>query len=565
MKEPMKAEPPAQPGGSGTKSLLKTAGLVAALGLGTWLLAPILLPVKVPEDFPKTPELQTLNPSMRTLLQEVDKEARRKPGSIEAVGKLAMAYHANELMEPAAQAYKIAERLAPNDFQWAYAHAVLQEENGDEKEQVRLLQQTLRLKPDHVPALLKMADWYFKLGRLDEAARSYELAAKAPEGGASLQANFGLGRVAARRKEWDKVIAYAEPLVRSHSHVLPPYELLQEAYGALGQPDRAAAAKRGSALTTWKAVPAVEDPLNEQLAGLCYSPTRLLKHAGLLSRLGYPTRSLQAARRALEAAPADPDVRNFLARTLLTFYAEKPDAIDEALTQLSECLRLRPDDLSPLWLFSSDFLSAPKPPAAVARLHGLMRPHANLPEAHFYLGLVADAEGNAAEAVAQYQAALKVNPTDSSVYNKLGLILDHAGKLDEAVAHFQKSIQLNPANTGARLNLGIALMQRGSYPQAAKEFGELLRLDPHDAAAHFSMGFAYLYSKRVDDAVAKFREGLQYKPGDPDAHYGLASALAAQRKREEAAAEVREALKLRPDYPAAQELLQQLGYPLERP
>ena len=171
-----------------------------------------------------------MNPALRALLEGADREARRRPGSAEAVGKLGMAYHANLFLEQAAGAYRIAARLAPNDYQWAYCQAFLQEENGNEQEQVKFLQQTVRLKPDHVPALLRLADGEFKRDRLDEAAHYYERAASAPDGRSSLQAAFGLGRVAARRQEWNQVIEHVAPLARTYPYLQPPYELLQEAY-----------------------------------------------------------------------------------------------------------------------------------------------------------------------------------------------------------------------------------------------------------------------------------------------------------------------------------------------
>ncbi|MEI9975627.1 MAG: hypothetical protein WDO73_28320 [Ignavibacteriota bacterium] len=55
---------------------------------------------------------------------------------------------------------------------------------------------------------------------------------------------------------------------------------------------------------------------------LCYSSTRLLKQAGVFSHLGYPDRAIDIARKAAQAEPADADVRNFLARTLLS---SRPD------------------------------------------------------------------------------------------------------------------------------------------------------------------------------------------------------------------------------------------------
>ena len=285
-----------------TRSLLKTGALAVALAAITWLLAPFLLPARLPEDFPKLPDLGTVNPSIRALLQGADREARRRPNSAEAVGKLGMAYHANLFHEQAAGAYRIAARLAPDDYHWVYCQAFLEEENGNEKEELRLLEQTLRLKPDHALAQLKLADWFFKLDRLDEAARYYEMASGVPGGTAVLQATFGLGRVAARRQDWKKVVEYIAPLSHDYPSLLPPYELLQQAYEALGQADNAAEAREGAALAARKAMPPPEDPLNGQLMDLCYSSTRLLKEAGLLSRIGYPERGIQLARRAAQAA-----------------------------------------------------------------------------------------------------------------------------------------------------------------------------------------------------------------------------------------------------------------------
>ncbi len=541
------------------RPLLKTGALAVALAAITWLLAPLLLSARLPGDFPKLPELGTVNPGMRALLQDADREARRRPDSAEAVGKLGMAYHANLFLEQAEGAYRIAARSAPNDYRWVYCQAFLQEENGNEQEQVRFLRQTVRLKPDHVPALLRLADGEFKQDRLDEAAHYYEGAASASDGHSSLQAAFGLGRVAARRQQWNQVIAQVAPLTRTYPYLQPPYELLQQAYEALGQADQAAEARQGIALSKSKSVPPPQDPLNDQLIALSYNSTRLLKQAGLLSRFGYPDQAIQVARRAAEANPGDPDIRNFISRTLLTAYPNKPEAVDEALTQISEYLRLRPDDPVPLWGFTNVFFETPKSPAAVERLSALLGRFADRADAHFFLGMVADARGQNVEAVSQYEAARKNNPNNAAVYIKLGLVCDREGKFDQAIAYFQKSLQLDPTNTVARFNLGVALLQRGKNTQGLKELGEVLRLKPHDAATHFCMGFAFLYSKRIEEAIASFSEGLRYQPDEAEAHYGLGSALSVQRRREEAVAALREAIRLRPNYPEAQALLQQLG------
>src|ERR1039458_9078928 len=132
--------------------LLKLVGLTAVLAVTTWLLSSTLLSVKVPADFPKLPDNQAMGPAVRNLLVSADQDARKHPATAEAAGKLAMAYHANDYFEQAAAAYRIAARLAPRDPQWVYCQALLREEQGNEKEQFDLLQQTVTLNPDHVPA-----------------------------------------------------------------------------------------------------------------------------------------------------------------------------------------------------------------------------------------------------------------------------------------------------------------------------------------------------------------------------------------------------------------------------
>ena len=254
--EPMSLKPESREHqGYDKASLLKTAALAVGLGVATWVLAPVLLPSNVPADYPRLPDLKTANSSMRDVLKSADRDARRHSGSAEAMGKLGMAYHANLFLEQAARAYRIAARLAPGDYQWVYCQAYLEEENGNATEQVRLLEQTLRLKPDHVPSQLSLADAFFKLDRLDDAERYFEMAARAPGGSAFLQATFGLGRAAARRRDWNKVVAYGASLTSAYPSLKPPYELLQEAYGALGQAAKAEEARVGSLSSRVKVVP----------------------------------------------------------------------------------------------------------------------------------------------------------------------------------------------------------------------------------------------------------------------------------------------------------------------
>jgi tetratricopeptide (TPR) repeat protein len=538
--------------------LVKLALLAVGLGLGTWFLLSVLFPLKLPEDFPKLPDLQSQNQALRNMLNGADAQARSHPNSAEDIGRLGMVYHSNQFYEQAESAYKIALRLAPRDYRWPYCLALVKEESGREKEVLDLLQKTVQLKRDYIPALQKLADIYYKQDKLDEAARYYALSVSVAGGSSSLQAIFGLGRIAARRKDWSKVVEYVAPLSREYPHIRPPHQLLLDAYEALGQADKAAEERRNLLEPKLIVIPLVKDPLSEELLKLSCSSTRLLKEAGLLSRFGHPDQAIQVARRAVEVEPGDADARHFLARTLLETHGDKPEAVDEALAQLNEGLRLRPDDLLPLWYFTAFFFERDKTDAAVEQLRTMLAGNANRDDAHYYLGLVADRQGRTQEAVSQYQAALKSNPNNAEAYHKLGLILVTEGRLDEAIAYFQKAVHLNPMFTMARSNLGVALEQRGKTGQAMAQFVEALRLKPSDAATHMFLAMALLKSGRIEEAAEHFRETVRITPGEAQAHYGLGCALAMQGRPGEAAKELQEALRLRPDYAEPRDLLQKL-------
>ncbi len=134
-------------GGAGKAWICKTALIACALGLGTWLLLSTLVPVKLPENFPVLPNLQSQNVELRNLLSSADAAARSHPGSPDDIGRLGMIYHSNQFYDQAASAYQIAARLASDDYRWPYCQALMQEENGQDQALLQLLQRTIGLTP----------------------------------------------------------------------------------------------------------------------------------------------------------------------------------------------------------------------------------------------------------------------------------------------------------------------------------------------------------------------------------------------------------------------------------
>jgi tetratricopeptide (TPR) repeat protein len=546
-------------GGAFNRTWLWGAGLAAAgLGVAAWFGLNSLVPIPLPKDFPGRPDLSAGPVALVRLVDDAEQRVRTHPRSAEAIGRLAMVYHANQFYDQAQSAYRIASRLKPGDYRWVYYQALVEEEQGQEQDQHDLLLKTVELQPGCVPALQKLGDIAFKQNRLAEAVRYYEQSDRAAGPGKSAQAVFGLGRAAARQADWPRVVAHLAPLAQEHPHLRPTYQLLAEAYEALGD-SRRAAGERGKLLNdNLIPVPPVSDPLHHDLLTLCCSSTRLLKEAGLLSRFGQPGEAIRLARRAIEIEPEDADVRHLLAKTLLDARGGEPEAVNEALGHLAEGLRLRPDDSVPLYYFAAFFFRNHKTQAAIERLRALLREKTGKAEAHYYLGVLAERLGETDQAQGQYQEALRLDPGYAEPCDGLGLLLAAAGRLNEAVALFEKAVQLKPTFTRARSNLGVAYEQQGKIAQATAQYREALRLKPNDGETHLFLAIALLKTGQVEESIEQFREAVMILPADPQAHYGLGCALAAQGRSTEAAEELRQALRLRPDHAGARAQLRKL-------
>jgi tetratricopeptide (TPR) repeat protein len=109
-----------------------------------------------------------------------------------------------------------------------------------------------------------------------------------------------------------------------------------------------------------------------------------------------------------------------------------------------------------------------------------------------------------AEAITEYQKALKIKPDYAKAHNNLGFALLQKGNVDEAIVHYQQALQINPDIAGTCYNLGIALLQKGNMAEAIVYFQRVLQIMPDslDVLNHL----AWLLATSPD---AHIRDGVQ--------------------------------------------------------
>jgi len=128
-----------------------------------------------------------------------------------------------------------------------------------------------------------------------------------------------------------------------------------------------------------------------------------------------------------------------------------------------------------------------------------------------------------------YRETMARNPASWMAHNNLGIVLEQIpGRRPEAIAEFQAALRIRPDYAEAHYNLGTQLAQiPGRQPEAIAEFQTALRLRPNYAEAHNNLGVVLAQTPgRQQEAIAEFQAALRLRPDYAEAQYNLRLALA---------------------------------------
>lgn len=503
----------------------RRALLFSAVAVAAFVLA-VLLWVhpfyrRVPADFPSLPEVPAERALLQNVLRDADRKARSDPGSAEKVARLGVAYHANLFFDQARSAYKIAQRCEPSNYRWFYFQARLEEEATRPDELVHLLETVVRMNPTHQFAAYKLGEALLKS---NELTRAQEIFARLHGSDRSfLPAAAGLARIAAQEKNWPLVVKYLVPVTQAHSRWRQPYQMLAEAYEALGDGEKLAAVTSALAQGNLVSGRPVYDDFREELNELCRLATPLLKLASSAESSQDLEGMLRWSRKAVEAEPDDPDALHFLARALVVGRGGSPRAVSEALELRDRALRLRPDYPNPLLLLGRAFVEKNRLEEAVTTLQLVLDRYPESEEGHNTLGIALARQGKFKEAVPHYNAALRLNPRLSEAFNNLGLAYAEQGLFQEALSCYSNALRHEPAYADAHNNLGIALGELGRTTEAVHHFSKALQIDSRHFRARSNLGVILARQGRIDEAVEQFSEALRINPDFPPAREHLES------------------------------------------
>ena len=197
-------------------------------------------------------------------------------------------------------------------------------------------------------------------------------------------------------------------------------------------------------------------------------------------------------------APDNPVAHQNLGDVLL-----KEGRLGPAMERYEAVLRVVPDFQDAYNKLGSALGALGRYDEAVARLRQGLALGEN-PEIRHNLGYAHHRQGRLDEAIAEYEAALRLSPHHALALAHLAAALDASGRSAEAAPLLERALAQRPDDVEARRLLAVTLVRQDRIEEAVRAYGELLRRDPADLDALVNVAWI-----RATHADAARRDGAE--------------------------------------------------------
>lgn len=164
---------------------------------------------------------------------------------------------------------------------------------------------------------------------------------------------------------------------------------------------------------------------------------------------------------------------------------------------------------------------------ALPQLSAACRAAPRDPAPHFLHGVCRHALGQLAEALAAFDAAAALDPTQRDARYAALAVLCQAGRAEEALRRCKRIETDFPQDPDARFNAGLVHEALGDPAAALARYDEALARDPLHRPALLNRGLALTRLGRLEEAYANNRAAAAGYPALADSHYNFAEAALA--------------------------------------
>ncbi len=134
-------------------------------------------------------------------------------------------------------------------------------------------------------------------------------------------------------------------------------------------------------------------------------------------------------------------------------------------------------------------------------------------------------DGKITQALAELDAALEINPTNSAWHFDKALTLDTKGEFDDAISEYEIALQLNPDDLEILNSLAVDYTRTGQYDRAIETFEHIQQLDASFEPCYCNRIITYTEMGQHDLAEQMFYLAQQLNPDCALCFYNIGNSL----------------------------------------
>ena len=366
------------------------------------------------ETLPEVPRVRfdTFLPGVQKQLEDAYAAVDKNPADPEINGRLAMLLQTYKQFAAADTMYARTRLLAPDEFDWAYLHALVLVAVGKPDESIDALRYALTLTEGYPLAKIHLANQLAQSGAVAEAAALFDEVLRT--GPPLSEAYFSHGKFLLRRGQAAQAIAALKETLRISGPLGTAYYQLGLAYRQLGEIELAqenfALAKRHEGYAADSS-----DRVLNRLLPLNLSDTPFVHRAKVLAENG----RLDEAERFIQMA-----------------LERNPDSLAAHTSMIGMATR------------RGDFALADEHFAQAQAINP------NNPKIYFNLGMARLAEKRFVEATQAFEKSIGLDQSDPNAHVQLAILHHRDGQTAKAKQHLVNALDADPAHPRANWLMG---------------------------------------------------------------------------------------------------------------
>jgi tetratricopeptide (TPR) repeat protein len=148
----------------------------------------------------------------------------------------------------------------------------------------------------------------------------------------------------------------------------------------------------------------------------------------------------------------------------------------------------------------------------VAERELALGPLSNNANAYKARGLASYRSGDFLQAIASFDAAIRLDPDDARAYDIRGNAWDEMGSFETALADYDEAIRIDPNNPVVFYDRAIMWRHKGEFDKALIDLDRVIRFGFSDARMYCDRGLVWYENGHHDRAIADFNQAVKLDP-----------------------------------------------------